>query len=168
LAPFLEQLAQRVATARSGIADAGIGPAALSSIPHADPSVLLNAVATQRAAPPITTPYDGHGGNGTAAGLQSEFQRRLSAMFAAAPGKLGVKSGRRSNAEQWALWNRSDKTGKYVARPGHSKHEEGIAADLAYSSPALVKWAHANARQFGLWFPMQYEDWHVEPIGSRG
>lgn len=168
LAPYLEQLAQRVATARTGIADAGIGPGALSSVPHTNPAELVNALAAQRAAAAApVVPYDGTGGRATANGLNGEFQRRLSAMFAAAPGQLGIKSGFRTNAEQQALWARHPDP-RWVAHPGHSNHEKGIAADLSYSSPALVNWVHANARQFGLWFPLSNENWHVEPLGSRG
>ncbi|RPJ83209.1 MAG: hypothetical protein EHM13_08005 [Acidobacteria bacterium] len=43
-----------------------------------------------------------------------------------------------------------------------------MAADLQYASPAARKWAHENAAQYGLAFPLGNEDWHVELAGARG
>lgn len=100
---------------------------------------------------------------GTAKGMDPTFRERLMAMIAASGGRLTIKSGYRSHAEQQALWEKSDKTGKWVARPGHSNHEKGIAGDLAGD----LRWAHQHAAEFGLYFPMEWEPWHIEPMGSR-
>jgi hypothetical protein len=40
--------------------------------------------------------------------------------------------------------------------------------DLSYGSPAAMQAAHQMAGQFGLVFPMSYENWHIEPVGARG
>lgn len=75
---------------------------------------------------------------------------------------ITITSGFRDNATQTRLFNASDRSGKMVARPGHSNHEKGLAADISGNLPC----AHANAARFGLVFPMGYEPWHIEPIGA--
>lgn len=113
-------------------------------------------------------------------GLSDAFAARLAAMAAEAEKlfgeKFGVRSGHRSIAEQTVLWNRSNKTGRMVARPGRSNHNFGQAADLQWGGKTLehgkapaevVRWFHENAERFGLKFPMSWEDWHVEPVETR-
>lgn len=56
----------------------------------------------------------------------------------------------------------------WVARPGHSNHEKGLAADLAYADAAAKAWVHQHAKEYGLQFPMANEDWHIELLGGRG
>lgn len=97
-------------------------------------------------------------------GLNPAFRMRLMAMVAASGGRITITSGYRSVEEQTALWNKSDKTGKMVAPPGRSNHNRGIAADLGGD----LGLAHKLAPQYGLYFPMSYEPWHIEPVGSRG
>jgi hypothetical protein len=98
--------------------------------------------------------------------MQPEFAKRLEAMIGASGGRLGVGSGYRSIEEQTYLWENSDKTGKWVAPPGKSNHNHGVAADLAFNTDDATEWAHANAARFGLFFPMDYEPWHIEPAGQ--
>ena len=111
-------------------------------------------------------------------GLTEDFATNLSAMFQDAPPDirdgLQVGSGYRSIERQQELWDQSDKTGKMVARPGHSQHNHGNAVDIWYKgqrldkAPAEVReWVHANAGNYGLRFPMSYEQWHIEPNGAR-
>jgi hypothetical protein len=102
-------------------------------------------------------------------GLNSDFAKRLAA-FNHETG-TSVRSGYRSVGEQTQLWNAALKkygsateARKWVAPPGHSKHNEGMAADISGNLQA----AHKLAGKYGLWFPMSWEPWHVEPIGSRG
>lgn len=71
-----------------------------------------------------------------------------------------------------------------AAYPGYSLHGFGIASDLEFyqndgsvcgygrtakSCPSMG-WAHENAKNFGLTFPLLYasyrEDWHIEPINK--
>lgn len=88
---------------------------------------------------------------------------------------IRVGSGRRTVAEQTALFNASDKSGKMVGTPTGSKHVKGQAADLRYNGKSLgskgteaaTQWAHANAGRFGLTFPMSYEAWHIEHTSAR-
>lgn len=96
--------------------------------------------------------------------LNPEFQSRLIAMVNASGGRLTINSGYRSVAEQTALWNASDKTGRTVAFPGQSMHNRGLAADLGGD----LDWAHQHAAEFGLYWPMPWEPWHVQPIGLDG
>lgn len=101
---------------------------------------------------------------GDVVGLNADFLKRLSAWNAALGNAYRVSSGYRSIAEQTALWNRSDKSGRMVARPGSSMHNFGLAADLA---PATTAQARAMASMFGLYFPMSYEPWHIQPVGAK-
>jgi hypothetical protein len=110
-------------------------------------------------------------------GFDPRFESALSAMFAAAPPELGlsVKSGYRTPERQGQLWQAAltkygspEAARKWVAPPGRSQHNHGMAADLGYASPAAVKWAHENAAKYGLAFPLGNENWHVELAGARG
>lgn len=105
--------------------------------------------------------------------LNPEFRARLDAMYRDAPPEvqkqLNVQSGWRSTEVQAQLYAKSGGSGM-VARPGHSQHEKGGAADLggmglqgSGSSPTARAWVHANAAKYGLKFPMSYEPWHVQP-----
>lgn len=114
-------------------------------------------------------------------GLQPDFAANLRSFMAAAPMPLSIVSGYRSPEHQADLFNAAvakygspEAARKWVAPPGHSMHNLGEAVDLGYggglgSGPAsLINWAHQNAAQYGLAFPMSYENWHIEPIGARG
>lgn len=112
-------------------------------------------------------------------GLDPAFIGALEQMFTAAPPEIQqqmrVTSGFRSPARQAELWEGAlakygspEAARKWVAPPGRSKHNRGQAVDLKYLNPAATEWAHANAKNFGLHFPLGNENWHIEPIGSRG
>jgi hypothetical protein len=112
-------------------------------------------------------------------GINPDFLSRLEALRRALPNNLGaqigIKSGYRSPAHQAELYARAvQKYGspqaarKWVAPPGHSQHNRGFAVDLSYGSPEAERAAHQLAAQYGLTFPMSYENWHIEPIGARG
>jgi hypothetical protein len=64
-------------------------------------------------------------------------------------------------------WLRSIGETKWVAPPGSSNHQKGVAADLQYLDPSAVQWAHENAPKYGLNFPLGNEDWHLEPTNLR-
>ena len=55
----------------------------------------------------------------------------------------------------------------WIALPGSSQHQRGMAIDIGYSSPQARQWAHQNAQNFGLVFPLSNEPWHIELIGGR-
>lgn len=112
-------------------------------------------------------------------GFKPEFSSALAQLFAAAPPdiqqNLRISSGYRSPERQAQLWQQAlQKYGsesaarKWVAPPGRSNHNHGQAADLKYLSPAAREWAHANAGNFGLAFPLSNENWHIELASARG
>jgi hypothetical protein len=59
-------------------------------------------------------------------------------------------------------------TRKWVAPPGRSEHNWGLAADLTYNGKGLTSWAHNNAGKYGLQFRMDHEDWHVSLANQSG
>lgn len=81
---------------------------------------------------------------------------------------LHVNYGKRSYAEQKALW---DKYGSpRAARPGTSRHETGLAADVVQASRKSrnlgdIKGARAAMKKHGLCLPVPNETWHTE-LGS--
>jgi hypothetical protein len=106
---------------------------------------------------------------------EAVFISALDRLVAASGGKVTINNRRRSSERQKELWAEAlQKYGdpeiadNWVARPGHSKHEQGIAADLGYADAATKKWVHDNAASFGIHFPLSNEDWHAEVLGSRG
>jgi len=115
-------------------------------------------------------------------GLTDVFSQRLTQMILDARSQgidLGVGSGYRSYEKQKRLWEQAlkkygsaEKARKWVAPPGGSFHNKGLAVDLHSSGNALGKeknakateWAHTNAKKYGLHFRMGHEPWHIEPI----
>jgi LAS superfamily LD-carboxypeptidase LdcB len=115
-------------------------------------------------------------------GLNSDFSVNLTAFINAAKADgidLGIASGFRSVERQKQLWEQAlkkygspEKARKWVAPPGKSSHNKGIAVDLNSSGVFLGKnkntkatqWAHANAEKYGLHFRMGWEPWHIEPL----
>lgn len=101
--------------------------------------------------------------------LEPQFQARIAALLQAAGGRVRVISGHRTPEQQQQLWNTAAKmygptaADRWVAQPGHSNHEKGIAVDFQ-GDLAL---AHRLAPQFGLVAPMQWEDWHFEPVDNQ-
>lgn len=111
-------------------------------------------------------------------GMNPGFASSLQNMFSNAPPEiqqhLRMTSGFRSPERQQQLWDEAlvkygseAEARKWVAPPGRSHHNHGTAADLKYLDPVAQKWAHDNAAQYGLHFPLANEPWHVEPMGSR-
>jgi LAS superfamily LD-carboxypeptidase LdcB len=115
--------------------------------------------------------------------LNPVMQDRLGAFLQAAQEAghdVRIISGHRSQQRQAVLWrNALKKYGsaaearKWVAPPGGSSHNSGLAVDLQYGDrgaglggkkTAAVKWAHENARRYGLHFRLGHEDWHIEPV----
>ena len=116
-----------------------------------------------------------HGGNPYAGtiyeGLDAAFAKRLESFVAASGGRIKITSGYRSVEHQTRLWNDAIRkygseaaARKWVAPPGKSNHNHGIAADLDLSAPGAREWAHANAIRFGMYFPMSWEPWHIQPL----
>lgn len=101
--------------------------------------------------------------------MEADFEGRLLAMIDASDGKIWIESGDRDTATQTRLWNEAvtkygeEEARNWVAPPGHSNHEKGIAVDIGGD----LELAAQLAPQFGLYRPMSWEPWHFEPIGSR-
>jgi hypothetical protein len=108
--------------------------------------------------------------------LNSQFNTSLNAMLQAAAlagHKITVGSGYRSPERQQELWDQAvrkygspEAARKWVAPPGKSKHNQGLAADLQYDSDVAKEWAHQNAGAYGLHFRMSHEPWHIEPLST--
>lgn len=111
--------------------------------------------------------------------VDPEFLANLQRMLAEAPedirNNLRITSAFRSPELQAILYrNAINKYGseaaarRWVAPPGRSRHNSGRAIDFRYLSPAAREYVHANAQRYGMHFPMSWEPWHIEPLGSRG
>lgn len=152
----------------------------VSSIP--DPGADMDGTAeamTLTAAPAPTGKHsmgDGHGHSNASEvkGLNAEFNTALSALVKASGGKVKINSGYRSVERQTQLWNEALKkygspeaARKWVAPPGKSNHNHGLAADLGYADAETRKWVHSNAAKYGLVFPLGNEPWHIEPVSAR-
>lgn len=127
------------------------------------------------------TPYLAGGGTRADAmsGLDPAFNSALVSLFQAAPedirAALRVNSAYRSPEIQAQLWEGAlEKYGspeaarKWVAPPGNSRHNHGLAADLGFLDAAARGWVHENATNYGLHFPMSWEPWHIELAGENG
>ncbi len=78
---------------------------------------------------------------------------------------LTIVSGYRSYQEQAALWEKYGRDPNRVAPPGRSRHNYGLAVDLAMSESDWAKFRQM-APQLGLVQPMAHEPWHWEPSNA--
>lgn len=102
--------------------------------------------------------------------LDPNFAASLRQLQSALKGNLHVNSGYRTPQRQAQLYQAAvakygspEAARKFVAPPGKSFHNKGQAADLSGD----ITGAHKLAAQYGLNFPMAYENWHIEPQGVR-
>jgi len=97
--------------------------------------------------------------------LEKRAAKRFLAMrdAAAADGiELGIRSGFRTFEQQrwlYRLWREG--WGSKAARPGHSNHQLGRAADI-YLDQGVFAWLRVNARRFGFRRTVASEPWHWE------
>ena len=87
---------------------------------------------------------------------------RLAQLLAMGKGSIGITGagGFRSYADQVRMYKNYLAGGNLAAKPGHSNHERGLAADLS-GNLAL---AHRLAPSLGLHFPVRGENWHVQAL----
>ncbi|MDP9224483.1 MAG: D-alanyl-D-alanine carboxypeptidase family protein [Actinomycetota bacterium] len=105
-------------------------------------------------------------------GLKPQLADALRRLIAAAHGAVRVVSGYRSSDQQNALWERALKAygnanvaDDWVARPGASMHERGLAIDLGGDlnlATRIIARLHLP-----MWRPLANEPWHFELTGSR-
>lgn len=114
----------------------------------------------------------------TISGLDAEFRQSFAKMLKDAPeyvrNELKITSGYRSPELQEQLWRDALKkygsakeARKWVAPPGRSQHNKGMAKDLHYASDRTKEWVHKNAGNYGLAFPLKNEPWHIELATAR-
>lgn len=100
-------------------------------------------------------------------GLHPLLASAVDRLIAASNGRVHVVSGRRSGAKQSILW--ADALARYgsaeladdwVARPGTSMHEKGLAVDLGGDLDLAAE--IAEGLELPLHRPMSHEPWHFE------
>lgn len=105
-------------------------------------------------------------------GLHPAMDRAVRRLLAAASGSVWLVSGFRSSADQARLWDSAlarygseEAADDWVAPPGRSMHEQGLAVDLGGD----VERAAALAQELGLplYRPLANEPWHFELEGTR-
>lgn len=101
--------------------------------------------------------------------LDKDFAENLAKVLAQFP-ELRVVSARRTYAEQKAIY---DSGVRPAARPGHSLHESGRAADLGFKnggepSREFLNRLYAAAREAGIEFPVRGDPFHAQPMGVSG
>jgi uncharacterized membrane protein len=107
-----------------------------------------------------------------AEGLNPRLAAAVRRLLQAAHGHVRLVSGYRSPTQQAALWEQAlnrygsaDVADNWVAPPGASMHERGVAVDLGGD---LQLAASLAARlHLPLWRPLANEPWHFELVGSR-
>jgi hypothetical protein len=98
--------------------------------------------------------------------IHAWFLDRLGEMAKKWGSKLNISSGYRSVAEQQAIWDATPvaNRGVTVAKPGNSRHQAGLAADVTGWGKGATA---SQLASYGLWKPMSYEDWHIEPVETK-
>ena len=113
-------------------------------------------------------------GPGTASttGLHPRLRAAFDALVAASGGAVHINSGYRSIQEQSRLWHAAlarygsaEAADDWVAPPGHSMHEKGLAVDLGGDIALAVRLVEELS--LPLWRPLAHEPWHFELAGSR-
>lgn len=105
-------------------------------------------------------------------GLDPRLARAIGRLIDASHGAIRLGSGFRERGEQERLWQAAlvkygdpEIADDWVARPGTSMHEAGLAVDLSGDMGLTVD----MVQELGLplYRPMSYEPWHFELLGSR-
>lgn len=109
----------------------------------------------------------------SAGGLHPQLDSALDRLLKAAGGSVILRSGFRSYEEQAALWaealrkyGSAEAADDWVAPPGSSMHERGLAVDLAGDLDLAARLI--TDLGLPLHRPLAHEEWHFELTGSRG
>ena len=126
-------------------------------------------IEVDKLAPAAVTPM----GSATTDGLEPRLKRAVDRLIRASGGRISLTSGVRSPQRQMELWEQAllkygdpEIADDWVARPGHSLHERGLAVDLGGDLELAVRLIEELS--LPLWRPMAWEPWHFELTGSRG
>lgn len=98
-------------------------------------------------------------------GTHPGFKSRVAAWNAELGNKYNIEAGYRSMAEQarlYSRWIRGVPGQAKAARPGSSYHNFGLAIDLSPSRTTAKE--RELGKKYGLYWPMSYEPWHVQPV----
>lgn len=105
-------------------------------------------------------------------GLHPELAASIDRLLEAAGGAVWVTSGFRAPEDQERLWRTAlqrygdpETADDWVARPGRSLHEKGLAVDLGGDLELAARLV--RDLRLPLWRPMSWEPWHFELEGSR-
>lgn len=106
------------------------------------------------------------------AGVSPALAQAAMAIINASGGRIGISSGYRDPAHQQRLWQQAlakygdpEVADNWVARPGTSMHERGMAIDFSGDMALLAQ----LAPKYGLYQPMEWEPWHYQlGEGSAG
>ena len=151
------------------------GPMGPEGDSYSNPGVYPNTNASGVNGSPFLESYLTSDKRGTqhASGINPEFGQNLKKFLddaRAAGHDIEIYSGYRTPERQAQLWQQAlakygsaDAARRWVAPPGHSMHNKGLAADLRYGDSGAASWAHSNASKYGLRFRMGNENWHIEP-----
>lgn len=106
-------------------------------------------------------------------GLNPFLADAVRRLIDASRGRIRLISGYRSSEAQSVLWERalerygsSDRADDWVAPPGHSMHQRGLAVDLGGDLAMAVRLI--KELELPMWRPLHNEPWHFELVGSRG
>lgn len=119
--------------------------------------------------PSLFMPVDLSGG---VAGLQPPMRSAVTRLLSAAGAALRVVSGYRDSEQQSRLWAEAlatygdaERADDWVARPGGSMHERGLAVDLGGDLALAVR--TVDVLGLPLVQPLANEPWHFELAGAR-
>ena len=125
-----------------------------------DARAVARAVLDPEALAPASLAVDG-------AGLNPALAHAVDALVRESAGAVRLVSGRRSTAEQRALWSEAlvryggpEAADDWVARPGTSAHERGLAVDLGGDLALAVRLV--DDLGLPLHRPLDHEPWHFE------
>jgi hypothetical protein len=76
-----------------------------------------------------------------------------------------AKMGPEAAGQKWHDELRANGITRWVGLPGGSEHQKGNAVDLNIQKAGpLQTWVHQHAAEYGLYFPMGHEPWHVQAM----
>lgn len=109
---------------------------------------------------------------GAARGLDPEMAWAVDRLVQASDGAITVTSGYRSSTRQAELYRAAVRqygspeiADNWVAPPGHSMHERGLAVDLGGDLDTAMRLI--ERLELPLYRPLANEPWHFELVGGR-